>query len=317
MNRILSHKATPAQFGSFLTAMRLKGVSAKELAGFARAMRQRALDVPFGGDDLTDITGTGGDGHGTFNISTAAAIIVAAAGVRVAKQGDRAVSSICGSANVLHALEIKIDGGPQTTSETLDAIGIGFMFSPLFHPTLKYYDMARYELGFQTIFEMLLPLVNPARVRRTVIGVNSPEVLDVMADAARRLGMERALVVTSSDGVDEFSVTGVNHVIEINGDSSKRYEISAADVGLSGAAVKDLKGGDPDTNAAIVVDVLRGREGACLNVAAFNAGAGLYAAGKAASIKDGVQSALEVVAGGAAYDLLTKWQDYSRTVRAT
>jgi len=312
MNRILSHKATPAQLGSFLTAIRLKGITSEELAGFASAIRGRSLGVPFVGEDAIDITGTGGDGHGTFNISTAAAIIAAAAGVRVAKQGGRGVSSQCGSANVLHALGIKIDGGPKTMIETLDTIGIGFMFAPLFHPTLGHYDMPRYELGFPTVFEALMPLVNPAGVRRLVIGVDSPENIEVMADAAGRLGVERALVVSSSDGMDEFSVTAINHMIELRGDTRRRYDLLAADAGLSEASVDDLKGGDPDTNAAILVDVLQGQPGPCLDAAVFNAGAALYAAGRAASFGEGVVLAQETVANGKARGLLEKWQDYSR-----
>lgn len=312
MNRILSHKATPAQLGSFLTAMQLKGITSDELAGFASAIRGRSLGVPFAGDDAVDIVGTGGDGHGTFNISTAAAIITAAAGVRVAKQGDRAVSSQCGSANVLHALGIKIDGGPKTTMATLDTIGIGFMFAPLFHPTLRQYDMPRYELGFPTIFEMVMPLVNPAGVRRLVIGVNSLDRIEVMAEAAGRLGVERALVVSSSDGMDEFSVTAINHVIELRGDSRRRYEVSAADAGFSDSSVEELKGGDPDTNATILADVLQGRKGPCLDAAVFNAGAALYIADRAASISDGAVLARETIATGKAHELLEKWRDYSR-----
>jgi anthranilate phosphoribosyltransferase len=310
MNRILSHKATPAQLGSFLTGMRLKGVTSEELAGFASAMRSRALRVSAPPDDLTDIVGTGGDGLGTFNISTTAALIAAAAGAPVAKQGGVGVSSHCGSANVLYALGIKIDGGPKTVIETLESIGIGFMYASLFHPTVMHYDMPRYELGFSTVFEMLMPLVNPLNVRRLVIGVDSPERIGIMAGAARRLGVERALVVSSSDGMDEFSLGGVNHIVELYDGSEKSYDVSAEDMGLPVASAGDLKGGDPETNAAILIDVLQGRAGPCLDAAVFNAGAALYVAERTESIRAGVTLARETIAAGKAHDLFQAWRDF-------
>jgi anthranilate phosphoribosyltransferase len=312
MNRMISRKVAPVQVAGLLVGLKAKGETPYEIAGLAAAMRERCLRVEPDDSPIVDITGTGGDEKGTFNISTAAAIVAAAAGVTVAKSGNRAVSSACGSANVLHELGIKIDGGPKTVTAAIKDVNIGMMFLPLFHPVLPTLDNPRYELGVRTVLDILGPLINPAKITHLVMGVCSPRIGTVMIEAAIRLGLHKVMAVSSSDGLDELSLSGINQIIEWDGAKKRQYGITAEDVGLKGAPVDALKGGSPETNAVLLADAVGGRGGPGTDITALNAGAALYWAGAAKTIKEGVKLAGEAIAAGKAEEKLHAWQEYSR-----
>ncbi len=314
MNRIMSGKATPSQIAGFLVALKAKGETVDEVAGLVSVMRKRAVRVDIEPERLVDTCGTGGDGSGTFNISTAAAIVAAAAGLKVAKHGNRSVSSSCGSADLLHALGVKVDCGPKTVKRSIEEVGIGFMFAPLFHPAMKHAMTPRRDLGIRTVFNILGPLTNPANVRCQALGVFSPTLLEMMVMILSRFDSRKVVAFSSADGLDELSLSGVNHVVELSGINIKRYELTAADVGLPSSSVEAIKGGDPDENTVIVTDVMNGREGAPLNAVAFNAGAALYAGGTVHSIKDGVRHALDIIKNGRARTKLQEWIDFSKEI---
>jgi anthranilate phosphoribosyltransferase len=314
MEKLMSGKATASQIAAFLTALKAKGETVDEVAGLVSVMRQRAVRIDIEEGDLIDTCGTGGDGSGTFNISTVAAIVAAAAGLKVAKHGNRSVSSSCGSADILHALEVKVDGGPKSVKRSIEEVGIGFMFAPLFHPAMKHAMTPRRELGIRTVFNILGPLTNPAGVKRQALGVFSPALLEMMVSILSRFGSEKVVAFSSEDGLDELSLSGVNHVVELAGVNMKRYELRAEEIGLRPATVEALRGGDPDENAVIVSDVLDGREGAPLDAAALNAGAAIYAGGQADSIREGVHLAFDTIKSGKARAKLEDWRQFSREI---
>lgn len=314
MSAVFSGEATPAQLSALLIALRLKGETVDEIAGMARVMRQHALRVDVEGP-LLDTCGTGGDGRGTFNVSTAAAFVAAGAGVRVAKHGNRAMTSGCGSADVLEALGAKIDLGPDAVAECIRQTGFGFMFAQVFHPAMKYAAATRREIGVRTVFNILGPLTNPAGATCQLLGVARPELVPKMAAALARLGTRHALVVHGHDGEDELSLAGPSSVCELISGRVREYTVSPEDAGLSTALPSALRGGTPQQNAAIVVSVLRGEQGPLRDVVVLNAAAGLVAADAVTDLKEGARAAAHAIDSGEAVRRLERWVDLTRTFR--
>jgi anthranilate phosphoribosyltransferase len=299
MQAIFTGEATPAQLAAFLIALRLKGETVDEITGMARVMREHALRVEVDGP-LLDTCGTGGDGSGTFNISTAAAFVAAGAGARVAKHGNRAMSSGCGSADVLEALGAKIDLSPEQVAQCIDKTGFGFMFAQAFHPAMKYAGPTRKEIGVRTAFNILGPLTNPAGAQSQLLGVGRPEIAPLMAAALQRLGSKHVLVVHSESGCDELTLDGPCHVTEMTGGASRDYVMRGAELGLPEHQQAAIKGGTAEQNAAIVTSVLSGEAGPYRDVVLFNAAAALVAADIAKDAKDGLSRASDSIDSGAA-----------------
>jgi len=305
MDTIMSGNATQAQIGAYLAALRMKGESAEEIAGSARAMRAKAIRVQAQHTDLVDIVGTGGDRSGTFNISTTAAFVVAGAGATVAKHGNRAASSQSGSADVLTALGVKVDLHPEQVARCIDEIGIGFMFAPVHHPAMKHAAGPRREIAARTIFNILGPLCNPAGARKQLLGVFSPTLAPVMAETLRTLGSEHVLVVNGAGHVDELTLDGENTISELHNGQIRNYAITASQYGLSRADVDALGGGTPEFNAAITRSILEDKATpARRDVVVFNAGAALYAADIAPSIAGGITQARAAITSGRALQKL-------------
>lgn len=291
---------------ALLVALRMKGESPAEIAGAAAAMRSRVVPVPHSRADVVDTCGTGGDGRGTFNISTAAALVAAAGGVAVAKHGNRSISSRSGSADVLGALGVDVGVSPAVSGRALDEIGIAFLFAPLFHPAMKEVMGVRRELGLRTVFNVLGPLTNPAGARRQLMGVYAAELVPIVARVLAELGSEHALVVHGADGLDEITTTGATTVGEVRGGEVTVYTLEPEEVGVARAALADLAGGEPDHNAALMRGVLAGEAGPLADVTALNAGAALYVGGAVADLGAGVARAREVLASGAAREKLAQ-----------
>ncbi len=304
-------EATDAQIGALLMGLRAKGESPEELAGFAEAMRESAVRLEVEGSPVADTCGTGGDGKGTFNISTAAAFIAAGAGLRIAKHGNRAVTSGCGSADVLEALGIRIDLGPERVKECIESVGMGFMFAPLFHPAMRHVMPARRELGIPTVFNMLGPLTNPAGAPFQVLGASTPERASLLAHTLAELGTERAFVVHGSDGMDELTTTGVNHVWDVRRGTLSDYDIDPRDLGIPRADGEELRGGGAAENAVIIRSVLEGVEGPRLRVSLLNAAAVLTAAGRAEDLREGLAMAESAVRDGSATEVLDQMTEFS------
>ena len=262
METIMRGEATPAQIGGYLVALRMKGETVDEIAGSARAMRAHASAVPLvaAGEPLLDTAGTGGDGSHSFNISTAAAFVVAGCGFKVAKHGNRAASSICGSADVLEALGVEIDLAPELVAACIDEVGFGFLFAPRFHPAMKYAIGPRRELGQRTIFNVLGPLTNPAGATHQLIGVYDPALTEPLAQVLQTLGGKAAFVVHGHGGLDELTTNGPNRLSHLHNGSVTTFELDAADLGLRAATIEQLRGGDPELNASILRDLLAGKD---------------------------------------------------------
>lgn len=300
MEEIMSGAATPAQIGAFLIAMRMKGEQADEIAGFAASMRANASTVSLeNAPDTVDLVGTGGDGKNTFNISTAAALVVAAAGVPVAKHGNRSVSSKCGSADVLRALGINVEINARQMEHCLQQAGIAFLYAPKLHPAMKHAIGPRREIGVRSVFNILGPLTNPAGVKRQLLGVYDRALAPLFAEVLRQLEAQHVLVVHSAEGMDEFSIAGPNHVVELRDGDIRAFELSPRDFGLT-ASDDSLGGGDADENAAIIRAILGGEKSARRDVVLMNAAAGLYVAGVAANFMSAAQIAAESIDSGAA-----------------
>jgi anthranilate phosphoribosyltransferase len=312
MGAIMSGAATPAQIAALLIGLTMKGERPMELVGLARTMRANAVKLSKSFDDVFDTCGTGGDRSGTFNISSAAALVVAACGLRVAKHGNRSVSSQCGSADVYEALGVDVAASPDVVEASLDKVGIAFFFAPTFHPSMKHAGPVRRELGVRTAFNLLGPLTNPAGSRTQLVGVPQSELTELLARALLMLGAERAWVVHGADGIDELSTTGHTKVSECRNGSVKTFYVHPSDFGLPKATPSDLRGGDASTNAAIVRDVLGGAKGPCRDVVALNAGAALFIAGKSASVRAGVQAATDAIDSGAAANTLRAMVEASK-----
>ena len=318
MNEIMGGTATDAQIGSFITALRMKGETIDEIVGAVRVMREKATFVDCGvdtaaGEVLMDIVGTGGDGSGTFNVSTTSAFVVAAAGIPVAKHGNRAISSHCGSADVLEALGVNLSLPPRTVAQAVRTVGIGFLFAPMLHGAMKYAIGPRREIGIRSIFNILGPMTNPARANVQLTGVFARELTKTIAEVLVRLGMKRTLVVWGEGNMDEMTITGTSYVADGVSGKVTCYTIEPEDVGLSRAAMEDIRGGATPAEAAEQVRaVLRSEPGAKLDMVLLNSGAALHAAGRAGSIKEGVAQAREIIGSGAALDRLEQLVRFSR-----
>jgi len=313
MNAIMSGDATDAQIGGFLVALRVKGETVEEIAGAAEVMRAKATPIATKHATVVDTCGTGGDHSGTFNISTTSAFVVAGAGLCVAKHGNRAASSQCGSADVLKALGVNIEANPETVSACLDEVGIGFLFAVALHGAMKHAIGPRRELGARTVFNALGPLTNPAGASRQVIGVYSPDITETLASVLGQLGSERAFVVHGSDGLDEATTTGSTRVSELNGGTVRTYELSPEDAGLPVADGKDLVGGDAEKNASIVRSVLDGDGGPPRDIVLMNAALALVAGDRARDVREGVQVAGESIVSGAAAQKLARVVEVSHS----
>jgi len=305
MAEIMDGEVTPAQFGAFVTALRLKGETVEEIAGMAQTMRDKAVHVSID-EPVVDTCGTGGDNSATFNISTTAAFVAAGAGVKVAKHGNRAMSSQCGSADVLETLGVKIELTAEQVQRCLKRVGIGFMFAPSFHPAMKYAAGPRREIGIRTVFNILGPLTNPAGAQAQVLGVADHALVDKMAKVLRLLGCKHALVVHSEDGLDELTVTGKTFICEVKVNRIHSYSIVPEEVGLPRGKLKDLKGGTATENAALLKDILYGKAGHAMNAVILNAAAVLFVAERVATIEEGVQLARESIETGQALSKLNR-----------
>ena len=317
MQQIMDGEATEAQIGAYLMALRMKGETTDEITGSARAMRSAAHKVPTNVDsDLLDTCGTGGDKSGSFNISTTVAFVAAGAGIPVAKHGNRAASSKCGSADVLAELGVNIDLSPEQVGRCVDEIGIGFLYAVKLHPAMRHAVGPRRQMGIRTIFNILGPLTNPAGAQRQLLGVFAADLTDLLAHVLRELGTKSAMVVNGYGGLDELTVTGPNRISYLQEDGTiEHLDIDPTDLGFHLASINDLKGDDAPTNAAILRGVLDGSErGAKRDVVLLNAGAAIMAAGKVSSIKDGVRRARDVIDSGKAVEKLDQLISLSQSL---
>jgi anthranilate phosphoribosyltransferase len=312
MNQIMEGKATPAQIGGFLVALRLKGETAAEIAGCAEAMRAHVLAVKPKRADLVDTAGTGGDGAGTFNISTAAALVAAAAGAGVAKHGNRAVSSSSGSADVLEALGFELELPAKRIERSIDELGFGFLFAPSHHPAMRHAAPVRRELAARTVFNVLGPLTNPAGARAQVVGVYAPDLVPTIAAVLARLGSHRAFVVHGAGGIDELSPSGPNLVCEVAGGKVRRREIDPRDFGVPRCRPSELAGGSPEENAATIREIFAGAKGAKREAVLLNAGGAIAAGGHARDLEEGYRLAGEALDSGAAGDRLEELIAFSQ-----
>lgn len=302
---IVSGKATPAQIGAFLTALRMKGETIDEITGAAKAMRERAVHIN-AGRNVVDTCGTGGSSANTFNISTTAAFVVSGCGMKVAKHGNRSASGLCGSADVLESLGVRIDIGPDLVQRSILEIGIGFLYAPLFHTAMKHAVAPRKEIGIRTIFNILGPLCNPANAGSQVIGVYDPKLTEVISRVLKNLGSKRAFVVHGMDMLDEITITGRTKVTELNKGRMRTYYVTPERFGLKRAGLDDIRGGGAKENAGIVISILKGDRGARRDVVLLNASAALVAGGRAKDFKTGAKMAAESIDSGRAMDKLLK-----------
>ena len=321
MDAIMSGQATDAQIAAFLTALRMKGETVEEVIGFARVMREKVSFVKTrarvqtslsdtGREMLVDTCGTGGDATGSFNVSTATAFVVAGAGIPVAKHGNRSVSSLCGSADVVEALGVRLDLPPDRVGKCIDEVGIGFCYAPLLHKAMKYVMLARKEIRIRTVFNILGPLTNPAKASAQVIGVYDGKLTEVMAEVLKELGTVRAFVVHGEDGLDEISTTCESRVAELRNGWMRSYTIRPEDFGLPRAGLADLRGGSAADNAEIIRRILQGERGPKRDIVVLNAGAAIAAGGKAAEITDGIALAQQAIDSGAALGALHRLVEY-------
>jgi len=316
MSEVLGGKYTDAQIAALLVALHMKGETVEEIVGFAEAIRAAATPLHLeqdstvdvsgtGRDALVDTCGTGGDASGTFNISTATAFVVAGAGVRVAKHGNRSVTSKCGSADVMEALGVKIDLSPQRVAACLNQLGIAFLFAPAMHSAMKHVQAARRELRLRTVFNLLGPLTNPAHASAQVVGVYSAELVEKLAEALSMLGLRRALVVHGADGLDEITITGITRIAEVRDGQVHSYEVTPEEFGIARAPIDAISGGDAAENAAIILGILDGAKSPRRDVVLLNAAAALVASGRANHLGDGVPMAAKAIDSGAARQKLT------------
>ena len=312
MGEIMSGSATPAQIGGFLIALRVKGETADEIAGCAEAMREHVLSVSPKRDDLVDTAGTGGDGAGTFNISTAAALVAAAAGAGVAKHGNRAVSSSSGSADVLEALGFDLEQPAERIERSIDELGFGFLFAPSHHPAMRHAAPVRRELATRTVFNVLGPLTNPAGARAQVVGVYAPELVPTIADVLAQLGSRRAFVVHGAGGVDELSPVGPNLVYEVADGKVRQREIDPLDFGVPRCKPGELAGGSPEENAAAIREIFAGARGAKREAVLLNAGGAVAAGGHAEDLAEGYEIARKALDSGAAAERLEQLVAFSQ-----
>ena len=327
MEAIMSGAATHAQIAAFLTALRMKGETVEELIGFAQVMRQKAVRVRTRGEEIAALTGTdremlidtcgtGGDASGTFNVSTATAFVVAGTGLKVAKHGNRSVSSLCGSADVVETLGISLELTPAKVARCIDEVGIGFLYAPLLHTAMKHVMAARREMGIRTVFNMLGPLTNPANANAQVIGVYTATLTEPLARVLAELGTIRAFVVHGADGLDEISNTGESAVSEVREGVVRSFTVRPEDFGMPRAAITDLLGGDREQNAQIVRAILRGERGPRRDIVLMNAAAALVAGLRARDLKDGVALAAKAIDSGEALARLKRLAALSQSLAA-
>ena len=324
MSEVLAGKCTNAQIAALLVALHMKGETVEEIVGFAEAIRAAAVSLQVSRnstidvsgterDALVDTCGTGGDASGTFNISTATALVVAGAGVRVAKHGNRSVTSKCGSADVMEALGVNINLTPGQIADCLEQVGIAFLFAPAMHSAMKYVQPARRELRLRTVFNLLGPLTNPAQASAQVVGVYSDDLVEKLAEALSMLGLRRALVVHGSDGLDEVTITGPTRIAEVRNGLVHSYEVTPEEFGLTRAPMETISGGDTAVNADIIRRVLAGEKSPRRDVTLLNAAAALVAAGKADHLSAGMPLAAESIDSGAAVSKLEKLVTFTTT----
>jgi anthranilate phosphoribosyltransferase len=312
MQEIMRGDATQAQIAGFLVALRAKGETADEIAGCAEAMREHVLPVQPTRDDLVDTAGTGGDGTSTLNISTAAALVAAAAGAGVAKHGNRAASSQTGSADVLEALGFELDLAPERIAQSIDELGFGFMFAQAHHPAMKHAAPVRRELGTRTVFNVLGPLTNPARARAQVVGVYSPGLVRPVAEALAQLGARRAFVVHGAGSIDELSPVGPNEICEVVDGGVRERVIDPEELGVARASLDELRGGTPEENAAAIRRIFAGEQGGARDAVLLNAAGAIAAGGHADDLREGIELARETLDSGAAAARLDELVEFTR-----
>ena len=315
MDEIMSGETSQVQTAAYLAALSAKGETIDEITGSAYEMRKHALQVQHGLSDVFEIVGTGGDGARSFNISTTSSIIIAAAGVKVAKHGNRAASSKSGAADCLEALGVNISLTPEQCVEMLKEVGICFLFAQKFHSSMKYVGPVRKELGIRTVFNILGPLTNPANAEIQLLGVYSEKLVEPMARVLAKLGVKRGMAVYGQDKLDEISLSAPTTVCEFEGDSFKTYVIRPEDFGLKTCSKSDLVGGTPEENAQITLSVLKGEKGAKRDAVLMNAGAGLYLAGKAKTLAEGIDLAAELIDSGKAFEKLNRFIEKSNSFK--
>ncbi len=313
MDLIMTGEATQAQIGAYLVALRMAGETPAEIAGSVRSMRTKATWVKTKHPFVIDVVGTGGDGTHTFNISTSAALVVAAAGQPVAKHGNRAVSSKSGAADVLKALGVNIEASPEKVGECIDEAGVGFLFAPMLHGAMKHAIGPRRELAMRSIFNVMGPLTNPARAQSQLVGVYAPELTELVADVLRQVGCQKALVVHGSDGMDELTLTGPSRVSEWDGSEIRTYDVTPEDAGLERADADALKGGEPAENADITRAILAGETGPKRDIVLLNAAAALIAANRAENLGEGVWQAASAIDSGEAAGVLAHLVEVSNS----
>ncbi|UCD18677.1 MAG: anthranilate phosphoribosyltransferase [Candidatus Zixiibacteriota bacterium] len=314
IEQIMSGQISPVQTAAFLTALRLKGETTEEILGAAQAMRRKVKPVKHHQETVFDNCGTGGDGSGTFNISTTAAFVVAACGVPVAKHGNRSISSKCGSADVLQQLGVEISLTPDQIGECLDELGIGFLFAPNLHPAMKEVAPIRKELGFRTIFNLLGPLTNPAFASHQLIGVFSGDYIEKIADAARGLGIKKVMTVYNQDGIDEITTSGLNNICFAENGQARSLSILPEEFGFARCRVEDLRGGDAQENAVIALSILRGQKGPKRDTVVLGAAVSLLVAEKVTGIKEGIDMASDCIDTGAALEKLKSFSIFTREI---
>lgn len=312
MNQIMTGNATPAQIGGFLIALRLKGETVEEITGAALVMKEKATKIRVRKEPIVDTCGTGGDLPNTFNISTIAAFVVAGCGLVVAKHGNRAVSSQCGSADLLEGLGVNLDVGVETVEKCIEEFGIGFLFAPLLHGAMKYAIGPRREMGIRTIFNILGPLTNPAGAQVQVLGVYSAELTQTIAGVLKNLGSRHAFVVHGEDGLDEITTTSPTQVSELKEGEVTTYSIKPEDFGIPGAKLDDILGGDIPHNVKIARDVLEGKKGPRRDIVLLNASAAIVAGGKVNDLKEGIKLAEEAIDSGGAMEKLELLKKYAK-----
>lgn len=315
MDLIMSGGATPAQIAAFAIAQKLKGETYHEVAGFAEAMRAKAARVETRRPNAIDMCGTGGDGKSTFNISTVASFVVAAGGIPVAKHGNRSVSSKCGSADLLEALGVTIDLDARQAGLCLDELGIAFLFAPALHPAMKHAIGPRREMGVRTVFNILGPLTNPAHVKRQVLGVYSAELAELMALVLRELTTEHVLVIHSEDGLDEVSIQAPTSILEVKGEEIRKIKVTPESFGLEASSGDDILGGEPEVNARIALEVLKGVPGTPRDVVIANAACGLLVGGAVTGFREGADLARTLLDSGKALEKLESLKVVARDVK--
>lgn len=309
---IMSGETTDAQIAALLTALKIKGETVDEITGFVKAMREKVTKIKCSSEYLIDTCGTGGDGAGTFNISTISAFIAAGAGCRVAKHGNRSVSSKCGSADLLEEMGINIELTPYRMEKCINEEGIGFLFAPLLHKAMKYAIGPRREIGVRTIFNILGPLTNPAGAKRHLLGVFKKELMAPITDVLKNLGAEHCLIVHGEDGLDEITITGNTFVSELNNGIIKEYKVEPKEFNLQSGTTNDIKGGSTKDNVVIALDILNGVKGPKRGISIFNAGAAIYVSGRAKSLSEGIEMAKESIDSGRALEKFKRLKEMTK-----